>query len=201
MMPTIDPKWPRFSHLRHPFISCAFIFAVSAHPFGGGFGYPRTRPSLSCDLHLHKFTIRGQWYGIPRIGGLHFHSGPPELTLTEFGFRLRERFTYEYDFHSHWLHDIRLETILSGSAHMKAPWCVAGCGTSPPEDSGPPERFMRHLDEHSPMDLIERLMNELDDTGCSSDQLVELSHEWLPWLQGFDRQRVNQRLSDPAYSE
>ena len=27
------------------------------------------------DEHLHRFTIRGQWFGVPREGGLHFSPG------------------------------------------------------------------------------------------------------------------------------
>ena len=54
------------------------------------------------DEHLHRFTIRGQWFGVPREGGLHFFAGTHRLRLAEFDFRAHESFRYEYDFHSDW---------------------------------------------------------------------------------------------------
>ena len=72
--------------------------------------------------------------------------------------------------------------------------CTGGRGACPPEDSGPPERFMQLLDERSVYDLIELLEEEVERADFSRDQLLELLDEWQPWLQGFDRIQINLRL-------
>lgn len=113
------------------------------------------------DIHLHQFTIRGQWYGVPRDGAMCFYAGTEDLWLSAFGLRTHERFTYEYDFRAGWLHDIRVEEILQVPVGKNVPACIAGVGRCPPEDCGPPERFMEELDERSPYDLLEWLQEEL----------------------------------------
>jgi len=151
------------------------------------------------DIHLHVFTIRGQWYGVPREGALSLHAGSEDLKLSAFNLQLQERFTYEYDFYSHWHHDIRLERILPASPTQALPVCIAGGGACPPEDSGPPERYMRLLDERSVYDLIELLQEEVERVDFARDDLVDLLEEWWPWIQDFDRKRVNLHLRNPMH--
>ena len=62
--------------------------------------------------HLHRFHIHGKDYGVAHEGGLTFSDDPERVRLVQFGFRLRERFLYEYDFYDNWKHDIRLEKVL-----------------------------------------------------------------------------------------
>lgn len=57
------------------------------------------------DDHLHQFHIYGKDYGIDA----------------------GDRFTYEYNFFEHWLHDIRVEAIYENST-LKAPFCISGHG-------------------------------------------------------------------------
>lgn len=64
------------------------------------------------DLHLHRFHIHGQDYGISRIGGLSFSCDPHSVRLSDFQFRLNERFLYEYDFGDRWEHEVRVEQRL-----------------------------------------------------------------------------------------
>ena len=59
------------------------------------------------DEHLHRFVIYGKDYGSSRIGGIGFSDTPYRVQLADFGFRLRERFLYEYDFGDGWPHDLR----------------------------------------------------------------------------------------------
>ena len=124
------------------------------------------------DEHLHRFTIRGQWYGVPREGGLHFFAGTHRLRLAEFDFRAHESFRYEYDFHSDWVHDIRVEKILPRASVRHVPVCIAGVGRCPPEDSGPPDRFMATLDEHSGFDFMTWLEDELERVDANSDGVI-----------------------------
>ena len=64
------------------------------------------------DSHLHRFHIHGKDYGVAHEGGLTFSDDPEHVRLGQLGFRLRERFSYEYDFYDNWKHDIRLEKVL-----------------------------------------------------------------------------------------
>lgn len=148
------------------------------------------------DEHLHRFTIRGQWYGVPREGGLCFFAGSHRLRLAEFDFRAHERFRYEYDFHSDWVHDIRVEKILPRASVRHVPVCIAGVGACPPEDSGPPDRFMATLDEHSGFDFMTWLEDELEKPGLDRAALRQALSDWRPWLdRRFDRKAANARLN------
>jgi hypothetical protein len=48
------------------------------------------------------------------------------VRLAQFGFRLRERFLYEYDFYDGWQHDVRLEKVLPLNPKRLLPVCTAG---------------------------------------------------------------------------
>ncbi|MCW7763416.1 hypothetical protein [Photorhabdus luminescens] len=50
-------------------------------------------------------------------GGIGFPDNPYQITLDDFEFNASDRFTYEYNFFEHWLHDIRILTF---------PFCLAG---------------------------------------------------------------------------
>ncbi|WP_051870657.1 plasmid pRiA4b ORF-3 family protein, partial [Xenorhabdus bovienii] len=77
------------------------------------------------DDHLHQFRIYGKNYGISYSGGIGFPDNPYKITLDDFEFDVSDRFTYEYNFFEHWLHDIRIETVLENS-NLKSPFCLAG---------------------------------------------------------------------------
>lgn len=82
------------------------------------------------NIHLNQFTIRGEHYGVYHDGGICFRTDPDQLRLCDFGFHIHDRFLYEYDFYSEWLHDIRIEKILDIDA-CKLPRCVGGRGFCP----------------------------------------------------------------------
>jgi hypothetical protein len=88
------------------------------------------------DSHLHRFHIHGKDYGVAHEGGLTFSDDPDRVRLAQFGFRLRERFLYEYDFYDNWKHDIRLEKVLSLNSKRVFPVCTGGQRPVPPEDCG-----------------------------------------------------------------
>ncbi|MCH6430677.1 plasmid pRiA4b ORF-3 family protein, partial [Escherichia coli] len=54
---------------------------------------------------------------------------PPTIcnSADDFAFDAGDRFTYEYNFFEHWLHDIRVEAIYENST-LKAPFCISGHG-------------------------------------------------------------------------
>jgi len=68
------------------------------------------------DSHLHQFVRDGKPYGIAYLGGVSFADSPDHLRLADFRFRTGERFSYEYNFHIPWRHEIRvLFPVLSTS--------------------------------------------------------------------------------------
>jgi hypothetical protein len=84
------------------------------------------------DSHLHRFHIHGKDYGVAHEGGLMFSDDPDRVRLAQLGFRLRERFLYEYDFYDNWEHDIRLEKVLSLNPKRVFPVCTGGRGRCRP---------------------------------------------------------------------
>ncbi|CRG51220.1 plasmid pRiA4b ORF-3 family protein [Yersinia wautersii] len=47
--------------------------------------------------------------------------------IGDFDFDAGDRFTYEYNFFEHWLHEIRIEAIHEDST-LKTPFCISGHG-------------------------------------------------------------------------
>src|SRR5208337_2919737 len=92
--------------------------------------------------HLHRFHIHGKDYGVAHEGGLTFSDDPERVLLGQFGFRLRERFLYEYDFYDLWQHDVRLEEVLPLNSKRVLPVCTGGQRLAPPEDCGGARIYM-----------------------------------------------------------
>lgn len=69
------------------------------------------------DDHLHQFHIYGKDYGISYYGGIGFLDNPFRIVIGDFAFDVGDRFTYEYNFFEHWLHDIRVEAIHEDYGH------------------------------------------------------------------------------------
>ena len=110
------------------------------------------------DFHLHRFVIRGKEYGLSRIGGTTFRTDAKKALLSQFHFRVNERFLYEYDFGDLWQHQIRFEGIEPVREKKLYPVCVGGACASPPEDCGGPEAYMEKMDHHRwnpPMDELQ----------------------------------------------
>lgn len=77
--------------------------------------------------YLHQFHIDGKDYGIFYDGGIAFPDNPYQVVIDDFAFDVGDRFTYEYNFFEHWLHDIRIEAIHDNS-NLKTPFCLSGYG-------------------------------------------------------------------------
>ena len=147
------------------------------------------------DDHLHRFVIRGREYGVPRPGGIRFEPYGHCLALSAFDFRVPERFVYEYDFYCAWFHDIRIEKIVADTERQQLPVCIAGVGGCPPEDSGPADRFMEGLDDHSGEDFVEWVEDLLEKPELDRSELSEGLDAWRPWIdRHFDRKAANARL-------
>ena len=160
------------------------------------------------DSHLHRFRIHGKDYGVAHIGGCFFADDPKQVRLADFGFRLRERFFYEYDFYDLWQHDIRVEQILGLDPKQAYPVCIAGRRASPPEDCGGPRAFFQREREvpgeirRSLLQMAEEIEAGDLDLEAIRDRLESLE-SLRPWLSldQFDRRGANQRLRDYAEGE
>jgi Plasmid pRiA4b ORF-3-like protein len=100
------------------------------------------------DFHLHRFVIRGKEYGISRMGCTTFTTDARKVLLSRFGFRVNERFLYEYDFGDLSQHQIRFEGVQPIREKKIYPVCVDGACASPPEDCGGPKAYMEKIDHH-----------------------------------------------------
>jgi hypothetical protein len=95
------------------------------------------------DEHLHRFRIHGREFAIPRDGALLDADDARRVRLTRFGFRVRERFRYEYDFTDGWQHEVRVEAVLPLDSRRTYPVCLAGARAAPPEECGGPWAYLR----------------------------------------------------------
>lgn len=97
------------------------------------------------DTHMHQFMIGNKFYSPADL-----EDNWQEIkALDESKFKLRDleadllqRFSYEYDFGDGWLHEIRLETIVTPDEKTaKHPVLLAGERACPPEDIGGPPGY------------------------------------------------------------
>lgn len=110
---------------------------------------------------LHRFHIHGKDYGIAYLGGISFRDNPHWVRLADFRLRPGERFVYEYDFLSNWLHDVRLEKILLAEPDKIYPACIAGARATPPEWLPGPAAYMRWLQARSSWETIVQLQEDM----------------------------------------
>ena len=97
------------------------------------------------DTHLHRFRIHGREFAVPRLGAAALDDAR-RVHLRQFGFRLRERFLYEYDFTDGWQHEVRIEALRPVEARRSYPVCLAGERAAPPEECGGPWAYLRLRD-------------------------------------------------------
>lgn len=160
------------------------------------------------DSHLHRFRIHGKDYGVAHLGGFPFADDPGQVRLADFGFRPRERFFCEYDFHGLWQHEIRIEQILELDSKRNYPACIAGRRAGPPEDCGGPRAFFQRGREvpgeirRSLLQMTEEIEAGDMDVDAIRDRVESLEslRLWLA-IDRFDRRRVNRRLRDYVEGE
>jgi len=63
------------------------------------------------EYNLHQFHIYGKDYGLNYIGAVMYSDDANKVVLDDFQFDVGDKFTYEYNFFEHNMHDIRIETI------------------------------------------------------------------------------------------
>jgi hypothetical protein len=146
------------------------------------------------DVHLNRFHIHGQDFGVYHDGGMSFADNPEKVVLSTFGFRTRERFIYEYDFGDEWLHEVRIEKRLPLDPKKTYPVCIDGKHAAPPEDFGGAQAYMQMRQELKYRSVFGN--NEIDDDfDDENDPEYERSEEDQPFDPDvFSRREVNARL-------
>ena len=147
-----------------------------------------------------QFTIRGREYGISRGLRVERPENFGQIRLIEFGFREKERFTYEYHWGSLWVEaylwrcEIRMEREQPCCENgQKNPRCLGGVGVAPPEDCEGPRAFAEFRDLFSP-DYFAHRLEELSAAG-EMEQYEEEMRDLAPWRrESFDRRAVNLKL-------
>ncbi|MEM8718509.1 MAG: plasmid pRiA4b ORF-3 family protein [Cyanobacteria bacterium P01_G01_bin.39] len=152
--------------------------------------------------HLHQFLIHGVHYGINYPGTGEFMGNAHEIRLSKFGFREREKFSYEYDFFSNWKHQIRVEAILPDESDQVLPICTAGKGGCPPENCGGVVGFITLRQQHSRFKLAARfaeivLSEGIEKIGNHIEELRELNY-WATINDKTDCTKINKLLSQYA---
>ena len=146
------------------------------------------------DVHLNRFHIHGQDFGVYHDGGICFSDNPEKVPLSAFGFRTRERFLYEYDFGDEWLHEVRIEKRLPLNPKKTYPVCIDGKHAAPPEDFGGAQAYMqmRQALKYRSVFGNDEIDDDFDD---ENDPEYERSEEDQPFDPDvFSRREVNARL-------
>jgi hypothetical protein len=146
------------------------------------------------DVHLNRFHIHGQDFGVYHDGGICFSDNPEKVLLSAFGFRTRERFFYEYDFGDEWLHEVRIEKHLPLAPKLTYPVCIDGKHAAPPEDFGGAQAYMQMRQELKYRSVFgdNGIDDDFDD---ENDPEYERSEEDQPFDPDvFSRREVNARL-------
>ncbi len=91
------------------------------------------------DLHRIIQTVMGwenqhTWAFEFEQGTFGLESG--QHTLQDFINESNKSFQYIYDFGDHWQHKVTVEQIIAKGQSATPPYCIAGEGACPPEDSG-----------------------------------------------------------------
>jgi len=90
------------------------------------------------DSHLHEFIIKGKSY----TDLSHDDSGELDMIdeqgyrIKDFGFKVRSKFSYLYDFGDGWQHTIQVEQVIASEKAIRYPICIEGEAACPPEDVG-----------------------------------------------------------------
>jgi hypothetical protein len=147
------------------------------------------------DAHLQQFVRDGKPSGIAYAGGMTFADDPHQVRLADFHFRTGERFSYEYNFHVLWRHEIRVEQIGPPAPGQRYPVCVGGARAAPPEECDGPHAFLALRQQYHPLHVIERLLALIDDPEAHDDPYDELrTLQYWAALNRCDRRAINRQL-------
>ena len=93
-------------------------------------------------IHLYYFDIHAVHYG-----SVELSTESPDIALSRFRFRERDRFAYLYDMGDFWEHEVRIEKFLDREPKKTYPVCTGGSGACPPEDCGGAAGYLEWREE------------------------------------------------------
>ncbi len=165
-------------------------------------------------IHLFQFDVRAVDYGPWEL-----HGASPDIPLSSFEFRSKDRFSYIYDMGDYWKHEVRVEAILDADSKTSYPVCTGGAGACPPEECGGPQGYLARRDEAKGYDAWQDLetlasfgqdLLDRHDTGQTLENLALDDLEYVldrmkarePYLDtSFSRRDVNTQLRDGRHRE
>ena len=103
-------------------------------------------------IHLFQFHLRAVRYGSSELS-----AGSPDVALASFRLRTGSRFVYEYDLTAPWRHEVRVERHVEPGAGKPGPFCLAGHGDCPAEDSGGPAGHLARRHEAVGLEAMDDL--------------------------------------------
>lgn len=135
------------------------------------------------DENLHQFHIYGKDYGINYDGGLGYSDNAHKMYLDNFVFDAGDKFSYEYNFFEHWMHDIRVEKIEESIKNNDLFYCTKGSG-------------MFGADKSDEIKLMAKLIKLIIDNKKSTSR-QELS-DLIDKLNAirFNRKLINKQLNE-----
>ena len=127
-----------------------------------------------------------------------------DAVLDELVTMVKTRFTYIYNFHDRWEHQITLEKISPSEGKSKHPVCIGGESACPPDDCGGISRYQNMLDvladeKHPEHNNIKKQLGEPEDVALFNIEEVNArlrrySEEWDEILD--DTGKIIDRLED-----
>lgn len=136
------------------------------------------------DDHLHQFHIYGKDYGICYEGGLSYGDDAYSVHFGDFDFDVGDKFTYEYNFFRHIMHDIRIEAVKDVLSTNSNIICLSGAG-------------MPDTSKYDVIDLELRIMQKIVDKKgiLSRDDILDFQEEIERVV--FIKKRINEALAAP----
>ena len=138
-------------------------------------------------------------------GSVELSTESPDMPLSRFRFRERDRFAYLYDMGDYWEHEVRIEKFLGQTPKRTYPVCTGAC---PPEGCGDPPGYLEWREEAtgydawSDLDLVAGFVSDvLEGRGAGSlsedereaiEAALERMEQRQPFLDTtFSRRTVN----------
>ena len=158
-------------------------------------------------IHLFQFHLRAARYGSSELS-----AGSPDVALQTLRLRAGSRFVYEYDLTGPWRHEVRVERRVEPGAGKPGPFCLAGHGDCPAEDSCGPAGHLAHrrgaagLDALTDLDTVAEVLEQVlrtrttavlddSDTRWEFEAALERMREREGFLPvPFSRREVNARF-------
>lgn len=135
------------------------------------------------DENLHQFHIYGKDYGINYEGGLGYSDNVHKVYLDDFLFDVGDKFSYEYNFFDHLMHDIRVENIEESTTTNESVRCIKGSG-------------MPDVDKHDEIKIMAKLLKLIiDNKPSTTRQDLSVLIDKLNAIR-FNRKLINKKLNE-----